>query len=65
MQKPARPRAKMMAPTAMPILAPRLRPPVDGLKEDCAPEEGFVIWMRVSEKTLPENDMVFPDDGCC
>ena len=65
MQKPARPRAKRTAPTAMPIFAPRVKPPVDGLKEDCGPEEGLVIWMRVLEKTLPENDMVLPDDGCC
>jgi hypothetical protein len=54
-----------MAPTAMPILAPRVRPPVEGLKDDWGLEEGLVIWMRVLEKTLPDNDMVLPDDGCC
>ena len=54
MQKPVMARITMRAPTTMPILAPRLRPPVE---EPVVPEvselSGLVMFTVVLLKTVP------------
>ena len=54
-----------MAPTAMPTLAPRVRPPVGPVLVDRGVAEGWVMLTGVVEKREPCREIVFPGVGCC
>jgi len=54
-----------MAPTAMPTLAPRVRPPAGPVLVDRGVAEGWVMLTGIVEKREPCREIVFPGVGCC
>jgi len=65
MQNPVAPKIASRAPTAIPILAPRVKPPVEGLKLEIGVADGVVIFAGVVEKREPLMEIVLPGVGCC
>jgi hypothetical protein len=66
--QPRRMRMMSTVPMAMPILAPRVRGPVGGLKVEAMMEDsgsGDVILMGEPEKKVPESERVEPAAGFC
>lgn len=64
MQKPSVDKSTIRAPTAIPTLAPRVKPPFDSLKVDSGVAVGLVIFTEVLENRLPSSETVFPGVGC-
>jgi len=65
MQKPVMPRSVRRPPTAIPILPPRVKTPVEGVYVPVGTADGEVMFAGVVEKSDPLIETVPPGTGCC